>query len=51
MCIRIYIHTGELDLSGIGIPYDMVVGLGAVVVATPIWDSLMLTLAALEGLL
>ena len=51
MCIRTYIHTGELDLSEIGIPYNMVVGLGAVVVASPIWDSLMLTLAALEGLL
>lgn len=51
MCMRIYIHTGELDLSNIGIPYDMVVGLGAVVVATPIWDSLMLMLPALEGLL
>jgi hypothetical protein len=51
MCIRTYIHTGELNLSDIGIPYDMVVGLGAVVLATPIWDSVMSMLAALEGLL
>ncbi len=51
MCIRTYIHTGELDLSYVGIPYDMVVGLGAVVIASPIWDSVMSTLAALEDLL
>lgn len=51
MCIRTYIHTGDLNLSSIGVPYNMVVGLGAVVVATPIWDSLMSILPALEGLL
>jgi hypothetical protein len=50
MCIRTYIHTGELDLSEIGIPYNMVVGLGAAVIATPIWDSVMSILAALEDL-
>lgn len=38
-CIRFYVHTGALNLSSLGIPYNMVAGLGALVVAEPIWDA------------
>ncbi len=38
-CIRMYVHTGALNLSAYGIPYNIVAGLGAIVVAEPIWDA------------
>lgn len=40
MCIRAYVHTGALNLSMFGIPYNTVAGVGALVVVTPIFDSL-----------
>jgi hypothetical protein len=38
-CIRLYVHTGALNLSAYGIPFNTVAGLGAIVVAEPIWDA------------
>lgn len=46
MCIRTYVHTGSLNLSSFGIPYNTVAGLGAIVVVTPVWNSLKSLLAS-----
>lgn len=52
MCIRTYVHTGNLNLSSFGIPYNTVAGLGAIVVVTPVWNSLksLMTSGALTSL-